>query len=86
MLKAFRGGLSRLDLLPVSEEDSARRNAERLQRLWEEEVEAAGRNRRKPNFGRAVFKFARTRFFISALFMMIASFLQFLGPVRAIFL
>ena len=36
----FQKGLTSEDVLSLSTEDDARRNAERLQRFWDEEIEA----------------------------------------------
>ena len=88
MLKAFRVGLSRADIMPVSEDDGARSNAERLQRIWKEEQEKEegeeGKKKKKKgsSLERAIWRFSRTRFVVATVSMMLSIFLQFLGPVR----
>lgn len=85
MWKAFRTGLSRLDLLEVAERDQAHVTAQRLQRIWEQEVERAHKQsdpkKRTPSMTKAVMKFCATRVCIAGIMLMISIVLQFLGPV-----
>nr|AHK05653.1 ATP-binding cassette transporter sub-family C member 5 [Tigriopus japonicus] len=84
MWKAFRTGLSRLDLLEVAERDQAHVTAQRLQRIWEQEVERAHKQsdpkKRTPSMTKAVMKFCATRVCIAGIMLMISIVLQFLGP------
>ena len=84
----FKTGLTNEDILPLSGEDDARRNAERMQRIWDEEVLAAKLTRKnnsddeaKPSLSRVVWRFGRTRFLIAICLVFISEILQFVGPV-----
>ncbi len=79
MVKAFRSGLSRLDLFSVPERDQAKVNAERLQRIWEKEL-----RKKKPSLIRALWIFSRTRVIVAYGCLIVSVFLQFLGPVRSL--
>ena len=61
--------------------DQSKESASRLQRLWAEEQENAKKDGREPSFGKACFRFCRTRIIISSLFFIGAVILQFLAPV-----
>ena len=61
--------------------DQSKESASRLQRLWAEEQESAKKDGREPSFGKACFRFCRTRIIISSLFFIGAVILQFLAPV-----
>ena len=79
MIKSYRTGLTKLDLHTIPEGDQARDNAERLQRFWDEELTLTGGE--NPSFGRAVWRFARTRFIVAVTLLVISTLAQFLGPV-----
>jgi hypothetical protein len=81
MVKAFRTGLSRLDLPRLSVRDQAITNAARLERLWKSECEEAKAKGRSPSLATAVWKFIRTRFFIAAFLLLVSIVMQFFGPV-----
>ena len=78
MLKAYRSGLSRLDIFTLPTIDQARENAERLERIWREELENKKENASLP---RAIFRFGRTRILLAICLFVVSSVLQFLGPV-----
>ena len=59
----------------------AKFNAERLQRIWEDEQSQAEETGRKPSFPKAVLIFAKTRVILASAFMMLSIVFQFLGPV-----
>ncbi|TRY70687.1 hypothetical protein TCAL_10025 [Tigriopus californicus] len=84
MWKAFRSGLSRLDLLELDERDQAHNTAQRLQRIWENEVERARKEtdpkKQTPSMTKVVMKFCATRVCIAGIMLMISIVLQFLGP------
>ena len=85
MVKAYRTGLSSKDLFQLSNRDEGYFNAERFQRIWEEEVHEAkyGKNGpRQPSLAKCVWKFSRTRLILSSTFIMISIVLQFIAPVR----
>ena len=64
----------------------AKLNAERLQRLWEEEQKSAAAAGRKPSLVRSVLSFCRTRIFFAAIFLIISVVVQFLAPVTSLLL
>ena len=66
---------------PLFFRDQSKESASRLQRLWTEEQENAKKDGREPSFGKACFRFCRTRIMISSLFFIGAVILQFLAPV-----
>ena len=84
MVKAYRNGLSSKDLYELSGRDEGHFNAERFQRIWEEEVSESqsGKNApRKPSLAKCVWKFAKTRLILSSILIMCSIVLQFVGPV-----
>ena len=84
MVKAYRNGLSSKDLYELSGRDEGHFNAERFQRIWEEEVRESqsGKNApRKPSLAKCVWKFAKTRLILSSILIMCSIVLQFVGPV-----
>ena len=84
MVKAYRNGLSSKDLYELSGRDEGHFNAERFQRIWEEEVRESksGKNGlRKPSLAKCVWKFAKTRLILSSILIMCSIVLQFVGPV-----
>ena len=85
MLKAYRTGLSKLDLYSLPERDTAKYNAERLERIWREEVAEAEKSGKPASVARAVVRFTRTRFVLACVLIMSSVILQFLGPVRRYF-
>ena len=62
-------------------------HAERMQRIWDEEVLATKLRRKnkdedtKPSLSRVVWRFGRTRFLIAICLVFISEILQFVGPV-----
>merc|ERR1719361_2322507 len=82
MVKAYRNGLSSKDLYELSGRDEGHFNAERFQRIWEEEVRESqsGKNGiRNPSLAKCVWKFARTRLILSSILIMFSIVLQFVG-------
>ena len=83
MIKAYRTGLSKIDLFTLQENDQAKFNAERLQRIWEKAVE---RNRTQgkgpPSLLSVIWRFGRTRFLLAMVALILSIAMQFLGPVR----
>ena len=87
MVKAYRNGLSAKDLFQLSNRDEGYFNAERFQRIWEEEVHEAKSCKngpRQPSLAKCVWKFSRTRLILSSMFIMLSIVLQFIAPVRKI--
>ena len=85
MVKAYRNGLSAKDLFQLSNRDEGYFNAERFQRIWEEEVREAKSSKngpRQPSLAKCVWKFSRTRLILSSIFIMLSIVLQFIAPVR----
>jgi len=82
MWKAYRRGLTMADLPSMPARDEARACGERLQRLWNEEVEQAGRKGEKPSLVSAWARFVRVRVAVASLTLMLAIVFQFLGPVN----
>ena len=86
MIKAYRNGLSPKDLFQLSTRDEGYFNAERFQRIWEEELKEAKSCKngpRQPSLAKCVWKFARTRLILSSIFIMLSIVLQFIAPVRS---
>ena len=86
MVKAYKSNLSSNDLYELSDRDEACFNAERFQRLWEEEVNEAKANKngaRQPSLSKCVWKFARTRMILSAILITLSVVLQFIAPVNS---
>ena len=86
MIKAYRNGLSPKDLFQLSTRDEGYFNAERFQRIWEEELQEAKSCKngpRQPSLAKCVWKFARTRLILSSIFIMLSIVLQFIAPVRS---
>ena len=84
MVKAYRSGLSSKDLFQLSNRDEGYHNAERFQRIWEEELHEAKSDKngpRPPSLAKCVWKFSRTRLILSSIFIMISIVLQFIAPV-----
>ena len=84
MVKAYRTGLNSKDLFQLSNKDEAHFNAERFQRIWEEEVNDAKSCKnglKQPSLARCVWKFSRTRLILSSVFIMLSIILQFVAPV-----
>ena len=80
-----QSGLTSADILPLSSEDDARRNAERMQRLWDEEVAAcklASTDTARPSLSRVVWRFGKTRFLVALCLVFFSMIFQFIGPVR----
>jgi hypothetical protein len=85
MVKAYRTGLDTKDIFQLSNRDEGYFNAERFQRIWEEEVQEAKSCKngpRKPSLAKCVWKFSRTRLILSSIFIMLSIVLQFIAPVR----
>ena len=82
MIKAYRSGLSKMDLYALPDRDQGRTNAERLQRIWNDEQETAREQGRPASLAKAVVKFIKTRFILSCVLIMVSVILQFMGPVR----
>ena len=84
MVKAYRNGLSFKDLYELSSRDEGHFNAERFQRIWEEEIrenQSSKNGQTKPSLAKCVWKFARTRLILSSILIMFSIVLQFIGPV-----
>ena len=89
MVKAYRNGLSPRDLFQLSSRDEGCFNAERLQRIWEEELKDAKRRKngpRQPSLAKCIWKFSRTRLILSSIFIMLSIVLQFIAPVSFVIL
>ena len=85
MVKAYRTGLDSKDLFQLSNRDEGYFNAERFQRIWEEEVQeskSCKNGPRQPSLAKCVWKFSRTRLIISSIFIMLSIVLQFIAPVN----
>ena len=85
MVKAYRNGLSPRDLFQLSSRDEGCFNAERFQRIWEEELKEAKTCKngpRQPSLAKCIWKFSRTRLILSSIFIMLSIVLQFIAPVR----
>ncbi len=81
MVRAYRSGLGLKDVFSLPTHDQSKESAARLQRLWDEEREAAAKANRESSFARAVFRFCATRIYIATFFMATAIVLQFIAPV-----
>ena len=81
MLKALRGELTQMDLYTLGPRDQAKNNAERFQRLWEDEQTEAKDRKVDPSLVRVVWKFVKTRWWVAASLLMASVALQFVGPV-----
>ena len=84
MVKAYRNGLSPRDLFQLSSRDEGCFNAERFQRIWEEEIKEAKTCKnglRPPSLAKCIWKFSRTRLILSSIFIMLSIVLQFIAPV-----
>ncbi|XP_076037140.1 ATP-binding cassette sub-family C member 5-like isoform X2 [Oratosquilla oratoria] len=79
MWKAFRKGLTPDDLWTLQHEDGAEVSTARLERLWEDEKRRAGPDG-EPELYNAVWKFVRTRVWVSVVISILQNVLQFLGP------
>ena len=89
MVKAYRNGLSPRDLFQLSSRDEGCFNAERLQRIWEEELKDAKTCKngpRQPSLAKCIWKFSRTRLILSSIFIMLSIVLQFIAPVSFVIL
>ena len=75
-LNIVKVGLVEGDIPELSEQDGARRNGERLERLWTEEC----RSSPSPSLSRVVWRFARLRLVLCITLSLISAVLQFLGP------
>ena len=73
-IKAFRTGLTKLDLFTLPPSDHAPPNAGRLQRILDEMGE-------EKSLVRATWIFSRTRIFMATVIMLSSFILQFVGPV-----
>ena len=85
MFPCVQSGLTSADILPLSSEDDARRNAERMQRLWDEEVAACKlvtTDTARPSLSRVVWRFGKTRFLVALCLVFFSMIFQFIGPVR----
>ncbi|XP_068243109.1 ATP-binding cassette sub-family C member 5-like isoform X2 [Palaemon carinicauda] len=80
MVKAFRKGLQPADLWTLQSEDGAEKNADRLMRLWEDEIGASRKANQKPELWRAVWRGVRTRVIVCMVISVFQNVLQFLGP------
>ncbi|XP_067124016.1 ATP-binding cassette sub-family C member 5-like isoform X2 [Centruroides vittatus] len=77
MWRAFRHGINRKDLWNLPASDAAEKNAERLERLWRDEMKQYGS---KASFVKVAVKFCQTRAIISALLIGLAMVFQFISP------
>ncbi|XP_026888207.2 multidrug resistance-associated protein 9 [Electrophorus electricus] len=77
MWKLFRNNLDR-NSLSLSPRDGAHMNGERLQRLWDEEVERVGTE--KASLVSVVMRFQRTRMIVSFFVSVLFTFGVFIGP------
>lgn len=80
MWKAFRVGLNPDDLYYLGNKDDSRTNGARLAGLWEEEITRSKEEGDVPSLNRAVWRFARTRFIVAMVFVVISMLFQFIGP------
>ncbi|XP_071525767.1 ATP-binding cassette sub-family C member 5-like isoform X3 [Panulirus ornatus] len=80
MWKAYKHGLQPNDLWSLQREDGSEANSERLERLWEDEMRIAEKDKRKPELWRAVWRSMRTRVIVSMVISILQNVLQFLGP------
>lgn len=79
MVKAFRTGLSKLDLFTLPTRDQARENAERLERIWRAELKE--KEEGEASLARCIWRFGRTRFLFAVALLVVSITMQFLGPV-----
>merc|ERR1711892_311954 len=89
MWKAFRVGLLPSDIYETDEPEDAMKNAQRFERLWEEEKDKCKRLSEtrdlksepvKPSLSRVAWQFAQTRFLIAFFLVILSMFFQFAGP------
>ncbi|XP_015521892.2 ATP-binding cassette sub-family C member 5 isoform X1 [Neodiprion lecontei] len=78
MYKAFRTGITMEELPAVSPYDDCNYNADRLERLWKDELVRKGPA--KASFSRVAWKFFRTRFFASCVVYTACLILGFVNP------
>ncbi|XP_058530423.1 ATP-binding cassette sub-family C member 11 isoform X2 [Ochotona princeps] len=82
MIQGLRNRLNENSIPPLSVHDASAKNAERLQRLWEEEVSRHGSE--KASMPRVMLRFQRTRFTLDVLLGCCFGILSMLGPVLII--
>ncbi|XP_064086924.1 ATP-binding cassette sub-family C member 5-like isoform X2 [Macrobrachium nipponense] len=80
MVKAFKSGLQPSDLWTIQADDGAEKNADRLLRLWEDEVSTSRKANQRPQLWRAVWRGVRTRVVVCMVISVFQNVLQFLGP------
>ena len=86
----FQKGLSNSDVLEIGDRDDAKINAERFQRLWEQEIEnckaanlkKVGEEKIRPSLTNVVWRFARTRLIVCFILIIFSMLLQFIVPVQ----
>ena len=87
-------GLLPTDLYKTDEPEDAMKNAERFERLWEEEKYKCKQLNGtrdlqlepvRPSLSRVAWQFGKTRFLIALILVVLSMFLQFVGPVANYF-
>lgn len=81
MWKAYKKKIGDEDLWSLPREESAKINADRLERLWQEERALAKKAGRSPKLWKAVWRFSRTRLLAAQVLAMLIDFVFFLGQV-----
>ncbi|XP_046820513.1 ATP-binding cassette sub-family C member 5-like isoform X7 [Vespa crabro] len=76
--KAYKKGILLSDLPLISPYDSSIYNLQRLENLWQEELHRNGPN--NASFCMAVWKFVRTRVFVSSIFLSCSVIFGFISP------
>ncbi|KAK6629679.1 hypothetical protein RUM43_003497 [Polyplax serrata] len=76
--KAYKKGLTKNDIPKCSPLDSCDLNAQRLESIWERELTEQGPA--KASFGRAIWRFVRTRVLINSVTFSISCIMGFLSP------
>ncbi|XP_070538465.1 ATP-binding cassette sub-family C member 5-like [Ptychodera flava] len=79
--KAYRSPLQTSDVWACPENETSRKNTDRFERLWNEEVEANGKN---ASLTRVVWRFVFTRSVIAMILMSLGQFCEFLGVALAL--
>lgn len=78
MWNIYRKGIDTIKDMYISETEKAKPNADRLARIWSDEISKRGAE--KASLGRAVFMFMKTRMIISLLFVFATVVMQFSVP------
>ncbi|KAL4220768.1 Multidrug resistance-associated protein 5 [Mactra antiquata] len=78
MWNIYKKGIDTIANLKICDTEKCESNADRLGRIWEEEVKKYGP--KKASFARAMYTFVKTRLFYTLLLLILTIICQFLGP------